>query len=508
MNMNMHEYTNGFIGLFYCVFDDIEGPKLLNQYPEKYISLFIDFTLSRCFDVSLFHDISEFIITKDILVKRTLQVSINGYEVLGHPIQIMSPRYPRNRFLFNFCFLFSNCQYVELYKPLVEKSAMILQELEESSLYLSSEKTKNEFGLLLNDIYDGIKEKGECKILLNHYIPLSLFLSPPPFPIVDIDFSQVPVFICSKDSFRKSFPSPYIFDSLLVKINGITPVFDMIDSIHTKDRLSILLSFLLQIKVIQMVDYFHISNIYIYTHKAPQKIKDIEFINQCKEYSMIETHNDPNVIIPTVSDIYKLLSLFNYSRTISEICQDETFILLRNSLDIRRFVLFLVLHEVLRRVYRYPIVLNEEEQQVKTQELSKELSFRKERIFSADELNTNKYIEKSLTSFKVGSNTSLDSQNIFDKTIYHTNISYYTNTSNSQSNSLPPLATIFDSNQKNNDNLSKQSSQINNNFKQTQFSPYFKNYCSIDYICMDTHISYDIFISWCEQQPWCELFKK
>ena len=98
------------------------------------------FLMNSTISPSLFHEISDFVITKDIFSKSTTQITIEGYEIIGQPIQIQNSRYPRNSFLFNICFVFSNCEHLSLFKPMITKVNTILKEAEESIGYLSNPK--------------------------------------------------------------------------------------------------------------------------------------------------------------------------------------------------------------------------------------------------------------------------------------------------------------------------------------------------------------------------------
>ncbi len=45
----MDQYLSSFCGVFYSVFDDIEGPKLIYQYPPEYIHSLINQSYSFSF---------------------------------------------------------------------------------------------------------------------------------------------------------------------------------------------------------------------------------------------------------------------------------------------------------------------------------------------------------------------------------------------------------------------------------------------------------------------------
>lgn len=113
-----------------------------------------------------------------------------------------------------------------------------------------------------------------------------------------------------------------------------------------------------------MIDLFHFSNIYVYSDEALSRLKDNSFIEKLIDYSLNDQQNNLHFSYPSRYDIYNILTSFNYSTTVQDIVFSDKFQPFRYSICIRRFVIFLVLHGVFRRVHYYPILLTDHEQDI------------------------------------------------------------------------------------------------------------------------------------------------
>ncbi|KAJ1619168.1 nitrogen permease regulator 2-domain-containing protein [Pavlovales sp. CCMP2436] len=80
-------------GAFIAIFDQVAGRKIAHQWPDGFI------------DSEEFDAIAEFVIPKPQLCGQLVCLLAFGSTVLGFPICIEHPKYPRNALLFNLCFV-------------------------------------------------------------------------------------------------------------------------------------------------------------------------------------------------------------------------------------------------------------------------------------------------------------------------------------------------------------------------------------------------------------------
>ncbi|KPJ10312.1 Nitrogen permease regulator 2-like protein [Papilio machaon] len=111
--------------IFLGEFHPVAGPKIACQFPEDFISK------------DLFDSLSTFIIPKPILQKKNITFNAPAHKILGYPIYLKSPRYPRNVYVFNLCFVCDNWSRTVQYEPVVKKLGEHLITLEEESAFVS-----------------------------------------------------------------------------------------------------------------------------------------------------------------------------------------------------------------------------------------------------------------------------------------------------------------------------------------------------------------------------------
>lgn len=96
--------------IFLGEFHPVAGPKISCQFPEDYISK------------EVFDSISAYIIPKPQIQKCTMTINALGHKIVGYPIRIDNPRYERNVYLFNICFVCDSWSKTVQYEPVVKKT--------------------------------------------------------------------------------------------------------------------------------------------------------------------------------------------------------------------------------------------------------------------------------------------------------------------------------------------------------------------------------------------------
>lgn len=131
------------VALFFSVFDNTSGPQLQYQVPEDSVSKRRkpgeEASISTAGDTEeekkdgydLFDLIaSDYAIPREDLCGHLVTICTKRHKVLGCPIALASPLYPRNIFLFNVAFVFDRDAELAAYEPLVRKTARVLRSLE------------------------------------------------------------------------------------------------------------------------------------------------------------------------------------------------------------------------------------------------------------------------------------------------------------------------------------------------------------------------------------------
>ena len=85
-------------------------------------------------------------------------------KIIGFPIGINDPKYPRNRLIFNLCFVCSASMRTTQYEPIVRKLANYLIHLELEFGFLSDDQKKSKLPVILSQIKDQLNTNRVCSI--------------------------------------------------------------------------------------------------------------------------------------------------------------------------------------------------------------------------------------------------------------------------------------------------------------------------------------------------------
>ncbi|KAE8205384.1 hypothetical protein A4X06_0g3777 [Tilletia controversa] len=90
-----------------------------------------------------------------------------NYKILGFPVFLSDEsRYDRNDFRFNMCFVFDASADTRPYEPVIRKIARILTGLEQSSCFLSNEKSRNRIYGIIEQLYQDLNSYCESFVPL------------------------------------------------------------------------------------------------------------------------------------------------------------------------------------------------------------------------------------------------------------------------------------------------------------------------------------------------------
>ncbi|XP_071523513.1 GATOR1 complex protein NPRL2 isoform X2 [Panulirus ornatus] len=140
--------------IFLSEFHHIAGPKILYQYPEKYVTK------------EVFDAVSVFIIPKPQILKRIITVNVLGVKITGYPNEIKNPKYARNALIFNLCFVCDSTARTVHYEPAVKKLSEYLENLEQENGFLSNEDSREQIPDMLKHILEELNATGKCTVTI------------------------------------------------------------------------------------------------------------------------------------------------------------------------------------------------------------------------------------------------------------------------------------------------------------------------------------------------------
>lgn len=228
--------------------------------------------------------VKSYVIPKPQLCNRLVTFKVGKYRVVGYPVKISNPSYPRNLFVFNFSFVFPYNGESAVYETSIRRLARMFMALEEQSKFLSVRKTYEVIDSLLQQIYQDVNNYSECMIPIDESNTVNmklfpLFPSPP-----DLKAYQVPISTVRLESMIDVNWDPTM-EKIVPYINGINSIrriADLADADYDLVRKCI--QHLMHYGCIIIVDLFQFSNIYAPTSDISELIKDPIMMKECQAY--------------------------------------------------------------------------------------------------------------------------------------------------------------------------------------------------------------------------------
>ncbi|KAI0320748.1 nitrogen permease regulator 2-domain-containing protein [Amylostereum chailletii] len=301
-----------------------------------------------------FDDISKYVIPKSRSYGRLVVCNARRSKIIGFPAQLRG-NYERNYFRFNVCFVFDHSADLSCYEPIVRKVSRVLTTCEEESAFLSSSETSPKIYAVLEQLYEDLNSYSETSIPIDNFNSIELKIFPfYPNPPTVKDW-MVPLALISLERVIEAN-----WDLTMVKvcqfIDGTNHVSRIAQLAHCDLELTRqAISHLLYYQVIMTIDVFQYSNMYT-LRKSVQWLADEPHVKEeCGPYTVKE--GKP---IPDWPKLLHLYSRIKPGKTVFEWMQDDVCDL---HIDVRRFTSFGVIKGFLRRIHRWPILVEEGEPQ-------------------------------------------------------------------------------------------------------------------------------------------------
>jgi hypothetical protein len=219
-----------FQSVFYAIFDDSKGPKIISQVPEGLIAVSSTpevitsqshllstsdnppprtRSLSANKTLFNFEDISKYVIPPRPLSGRIVICPTRNHRVIGFPVELEG-KYERNFFRFNVCFVFNRSADLSCYEPIVRKISRVLTscevrvtlhptplhsytQLQEESAFLSNPRNVTVIHSILEQLYEDLNSYSEANIPIDAFNQIQLRIMPfypnPP-PVYDWQASR------------------------------------------------------------------------------------------------------------------------------------------------------------------------------------------------------------------------------------------------------------------------------------------------------------------------------
>lgn len=362
--------------IFLAEFHSVAGPRVACQFPEEYMSK------------EYFDTINTYIIPKPQLQRHSMTINALGHKVIGYPIMIENERFERNAYLFNICFICDSWSRTAQYEPVVKKLGEHLCLLEEESRFITEGQSR--LPTFLAHILHDLNTHRESTILegdtVLHLKVIDIREDPP--LVADHD---VPVIISSiglprpeqpqsDDSFEgPSSPTPCqstfnsevdknVFDKdadwdlttrqLIPFINGYNHVLKIAAvSNMDKELVKSCIRNLIYFGMVSLVPILKYSNMYRTTPAIGRMFNDPELQQACLNYiSQGLDEHDKYAFQPKLVEVQKILCSLKQGTTLRDV-SDKLILDFGCKFDIKRLIIFALLHELIVCLRRYPVYL-------------------------------------------------------------------------------------------------------------------------------------------------------
>ncbi|KFM61099.1 Nitrogen permease regulator 2-like protein, partial [Stegodyphus mimosarum] len=324
--------------IFFSEFHPTTGPKITFQVPNNYVS-------KELFDCYVCY-----IIPKEELQRNIITINTREGKIIGYPIHIENTKYPRNRLIFNLCFVCDSSKRTMQYEPIVRKLANYLVKLELEDGFLFQEDAKEQLPSIMAKIREELNANGKCSIPIN--VSNTIYLNvirvyPMPPPVQDQD---VPIFTDRK------FPVlPTDWDitmqQILPYIDGFRHVAKI--AIEAGVEIHLVKAFIQNMVyygVVTLIPIFMYSNIYTPTPKLNELAESCRLQDECMNYVARQGCHRPSF-----RSIFTLYCQLTPETSVKTLC-------LRNNprasgIDERKLIQFGLMKGIIRQLQKYPIQL-------------------------------------------------------------------------------------------------------------------------------------------------------
>lgn len=366
-------------GILYAVFDATQGPKPVCQVPDGVVVP----TATSEVDEPLisFDSLRNYIIPKPALCNHLVGFRWGKYLFLGYPVNIVGSDYERNSFTFNFVFIFDGDSDTSMYETVISRTTKMFKALEEQSRFLSDKRNVKTIDNVIEQMYQDLNSYSECQIPIDSANTVDIKL----FPIFEAPPNiypwQVPIATVRLQTLVDETWDPTL-ERVIPFINGVNSVRRIADLAEANYELTKqAIRHLVYYECIIIIGITQFANIYapapdlislatpaVYhefcefayqTHHA-ERSSSLSSISGAQD-SASTPHSASSADGPSVSSrylgmgqVFQLYADFQNGKNLYSWYNEHADLL--HNIDVRRFIIFGVVKQVIYRVYGYPIL--------------------------------------------------------------------------------------------------------------------------------------------------------
>ncbi|XP_042895372.1 GATOR1 complex protein NPRL2 isoform X2 [Parasteatoda tepidariorum] len=325
--------------IFFCEFHPVTGPKITFQVPTDY------------FANKLFDSFVCYLIPKEELQRKIMVVNSKKDKIIGYPIHIENQKYPRNRLIFNLCFVCDASKKTTQYEPIVRKLANYLVKLELEDGFLVNEETKARLPGIMDNIRHELNKTGQCSIPIN--ASNTIFLNvirvyPKPPEVKDQD---VPIFT------ERKFPVlPTDWDITMQQILPYIDGFRHVSKIAIEAGVEIhlvkaFIQNMVYYGVVTLIPIFMYSNVYTPTTRLHDLAENYDLQEECINYVARQGCHRP-----FFRSIFALYCQLTPQTNVKTLCMRNN--PRANGIDERKLIQFGLMRGLIRQLQKYPIQIS------------------------------------------------------------------------------------------------------------------------------------------------------
>ncbi|KAI9224590.1 nitrogen permease regulator 2, partial [Blastocladiella britannica] len=296
--------------------------------------------------LALFDTVSEFLIPKPSLCDTFVAIGIEQYRMLGHPVLIQDPKYPRNVALWNLVLVVDRGADARGLRAPARKLAAALRSLELELEYVTAAVHRPALQSVLQQLVTDLNSMREARIpvpgspaVLDVRLAPVRSIMPPEVQLWDVPVSRLDLARLQTPSFMGG--CDLVLRRLVPLIDGVRPVAQLAAVGDMDPALArVAVQHLVYVGAVALVDLFQTSNMYIPTPKLRRLAADVFAQEEAVRYISIPQPPLYAALKPGVT-IADLVTQGQFPTAIA---------------DARRFAVLGVLKGWLRRVHRYPIL--------------------------------------------------------------------------------------------------------------------------------------------------------
>lgn len=262
--------------------------------------------------------------------------------------RITSPRYARNAFYFNLCFVCDHYSRSVQYESVVKKLAEYLIMIETECGFLSKDEYRPRIQNLLGKIMKDLNETRVCTVIEGEttiYLKIVRITEDPP----DVHDHQVPIL---RPEFRNmSFDSwDLTTQQVLPFINGVYHVSRIAACADVENSLvKSCVQNLVYYNVVELLPLFKYSNVYMCTRNLQKLTKHVSLGQECLAFVTLNV-DFPN---PNLYRVFQFYSQMTHGVNLKTLCIRLS--PRQHNIDERKLVEFGLKHSLIRCINKYPI---------------------------------------------------------------------------------------------------------------------------------------------------------